>query len=64
VSRISEKIELDDDALVLLAGAQLTPGSEAVVVGSSPDGVFVKTAAGERTIPIRLAELMFVSPTA
>jgi DtxR family transcriptional regulator, Mn-dependent transcriptional regulator len=64
VSRISEKIELDDDALVLLAGAQLTPGSEAVVVGPTPDGVVVKTAAGEQTIPIRLAELMFVTPTA
>jgi len=24
----------------------------------------VKTAAGEQTIPIRLAELMFVTPTA
>src|SRR3989449_9341868 len=27
VSRISEKVELDDDALVLLAGALLTPGA-------------------------------------
>ena len=64
VSRISEKVELDDDALVLLAGAQLTPGSEAIVVGPAPDGVIVKTAAGERTIPTRLAELMFVTPAA
>ena len=64
VSRISEKVELDDDALVLLAGAQLTPGDEAVVVGPAPDGVVVKSAAGERTIPSRLAELMFVTPAA
>jgi DtxR family transcriptional regulator, Mn-dependent transcriptional regulator len=64
VSRISEKVELDDDALVLLAGALLTPGSEAIVVGPGPDGVVVKTAAGERTIPTRLAELMFVTPAA
>jgi DtxR family transcriptional regulator, iron-dependent repressor len=64
VSRISEKVELDDDALVLLAGALLTPGSEAIVVGPAPDGVVVKTAAGERTIPTRLAELMFVTPAA
>jgi hypothetical protein len=64
VSRISEKVELDDDALVLLAGAQLTPGSDAIVVGSAPEGVVVKTGAGERTIPIRLAELMFVTPAA
>jgi len=47
---------------VLLAGAQLIPGSEAVVVGPAPGGVVVKTAAGERTIPGRLADLMFVTP--
>jgi DtxR family transcriptional regulator, Mn-dependent transcriptional regulator len=64
VSRISEKVELDDDALVLLAGALLTPGAEAIVVGPAPDGVVVKTAACERTIPSRLAELMFVMPAA
>ena len=64
VSRISEKVELDDDALVLLAAAQLTPGSEAVVVGPAPGGVVVKTAAGEQTIPIRLADLMLVTPAA
>ena len=51
-------------ALVLLAGALLTPGSEAIVVGQASDGVVVKTAAGERTIPTRLAELMFVTPAA
>ena len=61
VSRISEKVELDDDALVLLAGAQLIPGSDAVVVGPAPDGVIVKTASGEETIPMRLADLMFVT---
>ena len=64
VTRISEKVELDDDALVLLAGAQLTPGSDAVVVGPASDGVVVKTASGEQTIPIRLADLMFVLPAA
>jgi hypothetical protein len=64
VSRISEKVELDDDALVLLAGAQLIPGSGAVVVGPVPDGVIVKTASGKQTIPMRLADLMFVTPAA
>jgi len=62
VTRISEKVELDDDALVLLAGAQLIPGSDAVVVGPAPDGVIVKTASGEQAIPMRLADLMFVTP--
>jgi DtxR family transcriptional regulator, iron-dependent repressor len=64
VTRISEKVELDDDALVLLAGARLIPGSEAVVVGAAADGIVVKSTAGEYTIPTRLAELMLVTPSA
>lgn len=62
VTRISEKLELDDEALTFLAAAQLIPGSEAVVVGSAPGGVAVKTDAGEHTVPARLADLMWVSP--
>jgi DtxR family transcriptional regulator, Mn-dependent transcriptional regulator len=62
VSRISEKIELDDEALVLLVGASLIPGSEAVVVGPADAGVVVKSASGEHTIPTRLADLMFLMP--
>lgn len=62
VARISEKVELDDDALTFLAGAQLVPGSDAVVVGRAPGGVTVKSRAGEQTVPSRLAELMWVSP--
>src|SRR5436190_1567284 len=33
VSRISEKVEIDDDAIAFLAGAELIPGSKATVVG-------------------------------
>jgi hypothetical protein len=61
VSRISEKVEMDDEALHLLAGAHLIPGSEASVVRSGPDGVVLETEAGERTVPAALANLMFVS---
>ena len=61
VARISEKVEMDDDALKLLAGARLIPGSEASVVSSGPDGVVLETEAGERTLPAALASLMFVS---
>jgi DtxR family Mn-dependent transcriptional regulator len=61
VARISEKVEMDDDALRLLAGARLIPGSEASVVSSGPDGVVLETEAGERTLPAALASLMFVS---
>jgi DtxR family Mn-dependent transcriptional regulator len=62
VARISEKIELDDDALALLARAALVPGSEAVVVGPAPEGMIVKSAAGEQMVPARVAELMWVAP--
>jgi DtxR family Mn-dependent transcriptional regulator len=62
VARISEKLELDDEALTFLAGAQLTPGSAAVVVGPVADGVGVKSDTGEHTVPARLADLMWVSP--
>jgi hypothetical protein len=47
-----------------VARGQLIPGSDAVVVGPAPDGVIVKTASGEQTIPLRLADLMFVTPAA
>src|SRR5262249_55586211 len=62
VARISEKLELDDEALTFLAAAQLIPGSHAVVVGPAPRGGTVKTDAGEHTVPARLADLMWVSP--
>lgn len=62
VARISEKLELDDEALTFLAAVQLTPGSEAVVVGPAPGGVAVKSGVGEHTVPARLADLMWVSP--
>jgi len=62
VRRISEKVEIDDDAIAFLAGAELIPGSNAVVMGTSTDGVQVKSAAGEQTVPRKLAQLMYVVP--
>lgn len=61
VTRISEKLELDDDGLRLLAGARLIPGCRADVIARTERGVTVKTSAGERTIPSEVAELMYVS---
>jgi DtxR family Mn-dependent transcriptional regulator len=61
VVRISEKLELDDDALTFLAAAQLIPGSDAVVVGPAPSGIAVKSGSGEHTVPARLADLMWVT---
>jgi DtxR family Mn-dependent transcriptional regulator len=62
IRRISEKIEIDQDAIVFLAGAELTPGSNAVVVGTSADGVQVKSATGEQTVPRKLAQLVYAVP--
>jgi DtxR family transcriptional regulator, iron-dependent repressor len=62
VARISEKIELDDTALRLLARAKLTPGSSASVVSSGPDGVVVESDAGEQLVPTDVAKFTFVSP--
>jgi len=63
VARISEKLELDDEALTFLASAQLIPGSDAVVVGPASGGIAVKSGSGEHTVPARLADLMWVTPT-
>jgi DtxR family Mn-dependent transcriptional regulator len=61
VTRISEKLELDDDSLRLVAKARLIPGATATVVEQRADGVRVKTPAGEHTIPTFVAEQMFVT---
>jgi DtxR family transcriptional regulator, Mn-dependent transcriptional regulator len=61
VKRISEKLELDDESLRLIAQAELIPGSPATVVERTGTGVLVKTGAGEHTIPTKAAEQMFVS---
>ena len=62
VARISEKLELDDRALSLLAAAGLTPGSEASVLGRGSDGTRVVADDGERTVPDDVARLTFVQP--
>ncbi len=62
VRRISEKVEIDDDAIAFLVEADLKPGSNAVVVGSSSDGVQVKSAQGDQTVPRKLAQLIYAIP--
>ena len=62
VRRISEKVEIDDEAIAFLAGAELIPGSNAVVVSTSTDGVQVTSAAGEQTVPRKLAQLVYAVP--
>ena len=63
VRRISEKVEIDEDAIKFLAGAELIPGSNAVVVSTDTEGVQVTTdAAGEQTVPRKLAQLIYAIP--
>jgi DtxR family Mn-dependent transcriptional regulator len=61
VARISEKLELDDDALVYVAHASLVPGSSVSVVGRDGDVVVLESDAGEQRVPHELADLLFVA---
>jgi DtxR family transcriptional regulator, Mn-dependent transcriptional regulator len=64
VARISEKLELSDDGLSLLARARLIPGCSATVIEQRDGGVKVQTAAGEHTVPAEVAEQMYVAAPA
>jgi DtxR family Mn-dependent transcriptional regulator len=65
VSRISERLELDDDALQLIASAHLTPGSPATIVSRDSLGnVTLATGAGTHVVPVAVARLMEVVPAA
>lgn len=61
VARVGERLEMSDEALVLIAGAHLLPGCDATVVQTDADGVTVKTDTGEHRLPKRLAESLYVS---
>ncbi|HEU5306934.1 MAG TPA: metal-dependent transcriptional regulator [Acidimicrobiia bacterium] len=62
VRRISEKVEIDDDAIAFLAGAELTPGSNVVLISAGTDALQVSSAAGEQTVPRKLAQLIYAIP--
>jgi DtxR family transcriptional regulator, Mn-dependent transcriptional regulator len=61
VARISEKLELNDDSLRLLAEARLIPGCTATVLENAGDDVRVKTSVGEHTVPADVAEQLYVA---
>jgi DtxR family Mn-dependent transcriptional regulator len=61
VARVSERLELSDDALILVANARLMPGCEATVVAHDADGVTVKTETGEHRVPARVADSLYVT---
>jgi DtxR family Mn-dependent transcriptional regulator len=61
VARVSERLEMSDDALTLIAAARLMPGNDATVVTRDADAVTVKTETGEHRVPARVAESLYVS---
>jgi DtxR family Mn-dependent transcriptional regulator len=60
VARISEKLELDDDALQFLAEADLVPGRPVEVVARGGSGIEVRTDAGDRTVATELGPLIWL----
>jgi DtxR family Mn-dependent transcriptional regulator len=60
ISRVSERLEMSDDALVLIAGANLLPGCDVTIIDANADGVTVKTDTGEHRVPTRVAESLYV----
>jgi DtxR family Mn-dependent transcriptional regulator len=60
ISRVSERLEMSDDALVLIAAAHLLPGCDATVVDLDAEGVTVKTDTGEHRVPARVAESLYI----
>jgi len=61
VARVSEKLELSDDSLALVAQARLVPGASATVLSRDDTGVRVKTATGEHVVPAKVAEQLYVA---
>jgi DtxR family Mn-dependent transcriptional regulator len=61
VARVSEKLEMSNDAIKFIADAQLIPGSSATVVAHDDDSVTVTTPTGEHRVPARIAESLYVA---
>ena len=61
IARVSERLEMSDEALRLIAAAHLMPGCDATVVDSGAEGVTVKTETGEHRVPTRVADSLYVS---
>ncbi len=61
VRRVSERLEMSDEAIALIAAAHLMPGCEATVVARDRDATTVKTETGEHRVPARVAESLYVA---
>jgi DtxR family Mn-dependent transcriptional regulator len=61
VERISEKLELSDESLQFVARARLIPGCDVTVLARTPEGIVVRTAEGEHTVPLDVAQQLYVA---
>jgi DtxR family Mn-dependent transcriptional regulator len=61
VQRVNERLETNDDGISLLASAQLMPGRDATVVEVADGSVTVDTDTGRHTVPVAVAENLYVS---
>ncbi len=61
VARVGERIEIDDAAIQLLADAALMPGRGATVTGTDGNAVRVHTTSGDYSIPVTVADQLFVT---
>ena len=61
VARVSERIEIDDIAIKLVADAGLTPGRSATVTSTGTDAVHVHTPSGDYSIPAKVADQLYVT---
>src|SRR5262245_19580267 len=61
VARISEKLELSDEGLKLVADARLMPGCSATIIDRTSKGIQVETTTGEHVVPTAVADQVYVS---
>lgn len=60
IGRISEQVQLDDEALRLLSAGRLLPGCAATVQGSGQHGMELRTAVGDVSLPVHVTEQVWV----
>lgn len=60
VARISEKLELSDKHLVFISQARLIPGASVTIMDRTPEGVVVRTGVGDHTVPLEVAQQLYV----
>jgi DtxR family Mn-dependent transcriptional regulator len=61
VTRVSERLEISNDAIQLIAAAGLMPGCDANVVAQDSGGTTVTTETGEHVVPALVADSLYVA---